>query len=132
MSLDSQHIEFGMVFTGDNSTKNVIVTNTGIGDIFINSNSKLTSPFTIVDGSCAQSPITLTSGQTCDYIIEFSPPRDGSFTDSFDIFSNTAASPITVNLAGSSTIRIIPTLSFYGLILMMIAVLYMAIRQRIF
>lgn len=118
ISLDSLSIDFGMVFVSENSTQNIIITNTGSGDIIIDSNSLPTSPFSIVGGSCAQSPITLTSGQTCDYIIEFSPPRDGSFTDSFDIFSNTAASPTTVNLTGISTIRIIPTLSIFGLLLM--------------
>ena len=120
ISLDNLSLDFGMVFTSENSMQNVTVTNTGNGDIIINSNSQPTPPFTIIGGSCTPAPITLTPNQTCNYIIEFRPSRDGSFTDSFDIFSNTAASPTTVNFSGSSTIRIIPTLSFYGLLLMII------------
>lgn len=120
ISLDDQTLDFGKIFIGENITKKIIVTNSGSGDIIINSNSQPTTPFTIIGGSCTPAPITLTPNQTCNYIIEFRPSRDGSFTDSFDIFSNTAASPTTVNFSGSSTIRIIPTLSFYGLLLMII------------
>ncbi|MCF6319633.1 MAG: hypothetical protein L3J83_10225, partial [Proteobacteria bacterium] len=77
-------------------------------------------PFSIIGGSCTSAPVTLTTGQPCDYMVEFLPTNVGSFTSSFDVISNIAASPTTINLAGTSAIRIIPTLSFYGLLLMIV------------
>ncbi len=117
--LSTPSLDYGVVFLGETSTQTVTLTNSGTGDVTIASFTNPPAPFTIIGGSCLTTPITLTASQSCDFIVEFTSSGEGDFSGSFDVLSNAASSPATINLLGHSAIRIIPTLNFYGLLLMM-------------
>ncbi len=130
ITLSAPSLDYGVVFLGEASTQTITLTNSGIGDVTIGSFTNPSAPFTIIGGSCLATPITLTAGQSCNFIVEFTSSGEGNFSGSFDVSSNAASSPATINLLGHAAIRIIPTLNFYGLLLMMVLFLGFFITAR--
>ncbi len=128
VSLDTSSLDFGQVFVSENGTQTVTLTNTGLGDVLIDSFTNPSSPFSIIGGSCVAVPVTLIANQSCDFIIQFKPRAEGGFADSFVVNSNTISSPNSITLAGSSTIRIIPIFSRFGLILLLLLFVITAIK----
>ncbi len=120
VSLNASSLDFGQVFVSENDTQTVTLTNTGSGDVLIDSFTNPNTPFSITGGSCMAIPMTLLSTQSCDFNIQFKSRFEGDFTDSFMVNSNTISSPNSITLTGSSTIRIIPIFSRFGLILLLL------------
>ncbi len=129
LSSDSNSLDYGTIFVGDISAKTVTLTNTGNNDVVLSSFTYPNTPFTISSGNCLIIPVILLAGQSCDFVIQFSPISDGNFTGSFNVISNATSSPITISVVGASAIRIIPTLSFYGLFFMIVCLLFVTIHK---
>ena len=60
----------------------------------------LAAPFQIVMDTCSSA--TLVPAATCELTIQFMPAMGGMYSDSFDIPSNDAASPVTYMLTGDA------------------------------
>ncbi len=130
ISLSSTSLNYGTVFSGDQVTNVITVTNTGSSDVVISGLTDPVAPFSLVGGSCTVFPRTLTAGDSCEIEVLFNPIGEGSFNDSFQIISNATSSPDEITLFGSSGLRVVPTLSQWTMMFMSLLMLVMAYRNR--
>lgn len=130
VSLDTNSIDFGNVFVGSSQSSVITVTNDGVVDVSVTGLNLPSSPFSITGGTCTPQPVTLVAGQSCTIQVAFIPNVDGSFSDTFDVISDATSSPDSVNLSGSSYIRVIPAVGSWSLILMILGMLGIIYSRR--
>ncbi len=123
IGLDVSSIDFGHVFSGDIQSGVITVTNTGAVNTSITGVNQPSLPFSLSGGSCLAFPVVLTPGSDCTFDVSFTPTTEGTFNGQFDILSTSASSPDVVTLLGSSAIRSVPSLSSWGLMLLVLTVL---------
>ena len=99
LSLNSAALNFGNVSTGLKATNNLVLTNTGAANLKISLLALAGTDFSV---SGITTPTTLTTGQSAQVAVTFSPPAAGSATGNLSIASNDPANP-TINVALSGT-----------------------------
>jgi hypothetical protein len=99
LSVSPASIGFGSVSTGLKGSANLSLTNLGTADLTISSISMTGTEFTL--GGIA-APKVISSGQTAQATVTFSPTAAGSATGSISIASNDPVNP-TVNIPLSGT-----------------------------
>jgi hypothetical protein len=133
-SLDVTALDLGPIGIGDSAVGVVTVTSTGNVDLVISGITAPGAPFSINGGTCVPAPTVLPSGESCTIEVRFQPGENGTFSSSFDVVSNAASSPDTVDLRGvAAPVTPIPTLSTLGLIVMALLLLLFAgvsLRRR--
>jgi hypothetical protein len=84
------------------SPQTVTVRNAGQADLVVGSMDVLPagSDFSVVGGSCAPLPVTVTPGTTCTIDIAFAPSAIGDRSATLSVGSNAAGTPHTVALTG--------------------------------
>ncbi len=130
LSLDVAALNFGSVFTGNSQDNVVTVSNSGAVDVSITGINPPSSPFSITGGSCMTFPVILSPSADCTFIVRFAPTTENNFQDAFEILSSAASSPNVVTLAGSSNIRVVPTLNQWGMILLLLLMAIVANRKK--
>jgi hypothetical protein len=88
-------IEFAKIFTDENETKTIEVTN--CGDVAATYTASLTGKGFAIDGNSVQGPIA--AGEKTSFTVKFAPQTKGSFTSSLTIKSQ-YVSDMTVSLSG--------------------------------
>ncbi|MCX7544998.1 choice-of-anchor D domain-containing protein [Marinicella gelatinilytica] len=134
--LSTNDLDFGFVAMNNSDNSAVTITNSGSGNLIINSISSPNAPFSIIGGTCLALPVTLSPNQSCDLLIEFLPQSlAGNFTDSIEIVSNAISSPNNLTIRGSSNQQAVqvPIINNFGigLLILMMAGLGLFSRRRI-
>lgn len=93
-------LSFGSVTSGSNSSKQVVITNTGSADVHISDVSTSGSGFSV---SGLSVPATLSASQSATLSVKFAPTTTGSLAGSLTITSDATGSPLTVSLSGTGT-----------------------------
>jgi hypothetical protein len=91
-------VAFGNVVTGQSTSTNVTLTNTGTSSLTISSVSGPSAPFSASGVSANQ---TLTPGQTATLSVTFAPTSTGSASGSIQINSNASNPSLTIGLSGT-------------------------------
>jgi len=135
-TLDLSLLTLGPITVGQGDTGVITVTSDGNVDLVISEITDPGAPFSINGGSCLPVPTTLAPGESCTIEVLFLPgTADGTFTSSFDIVSNAASSPDTVDLQGTSLPLVpVPALDRLGLLALAMLLLLVAgisLRKRI-
>jgi len=130
LSLSSNSLDYGAVFSGDQVNQVITVSNTGSSAVYISDITNPAEPFVITGGSCTALPLTLADGNSCDIEVLFNPNGEGNFSDIFQIISNAASSPDEVILSGSSSLRMVSTLSQWALMLLVLLVTVIMVTNR--
>lgn len=100
--VNPREIGFGIVIIRDSSSQNLIVSNTGIGNMVISNIESPAAPFSILSNGCSGK--TLSPGGSCPITLIFAPETEGKFTDKFTIISSdTENSTVIVSLVGSTS-----------------------------
>lgn len=94
-------LNFGTIISGQTSTLNITVSNTGSANLVISSVSSPASPFSITGNTCLFT--TIAPGGSCQITVKFAPTTVGTFNSSITIASNDPDTPnVTVNITGTS------------------------------
>ena len=90
-------------WTGDAAQQNGVatLTNTGIFALTLSSISEPEAPFHIRGGTCATSPITLASQESCSLSIDFAPEGGTHYSGYLKIEVRELQQPVLIRLAGS-------------------------------
>ncbi len=131
LSLNTASLDFGGVFIGTNKTQTITLNNTSTGAITLSQITNPSSPFSITSSTCSPLPFTLNPGDTCQFVVSFEPISIGGFTSSIDIISNAVSSPNQITLSSIAAAQIIPTLNLYGLVLLIISVLFLSLKMNL-
>ncbi len=93
---------FGNVNVGETEINTITVTNEGDADLIIGTLSGLSSPFSINNDNCSNT--TITEGNNCTALIQYSPTAQSTSNDTLNIPSNDNDEPnSTVNISGTGT-----------------------------
>src|SRR5262249_53679639 len=92
-------LDFGSVIVGKNMSLSETVTNTGGSSVTI-SHVAVSGGFTL---SGITTPVTLTTGQSANFTVLFSPSSAGSSSGSVTITSNASNPTLTIPLSGTGT-----------------------------
>jgi hypothetical protein len=98
LSANPSSINFGSLITGNTSTVNVTLTDTGTANVSISGASASGTSFRM-STLAAQ---TLTPGGTATFTVTFAPTSNGSWTGNVSISSNAQGSPLVIPLSGTS------------------------------
>lgn len=98
LSITPSSASFGSVTLGSPSTQTIRLTNSGTGTLSISQVSVTGSGFSVGTLSL---PISLTTGQSTNFNVQFSPASAGSATGSVAIVSNAPNSPAAIALSGT-------------------------------
>ncbi len=106
--LSVQPLSFDELRVGQTRSEAVVVTNTGQGELDIDSvslNDDLNGVFAIEEDSCTSS--TLSSDENCEILISFGPNDREEFTASLQIDSNAPSSPASTAISGTGIAPVI-------------------------
>ena len=127
VTLSTTTLDFGTLAFGDSSTVSVLVDSSGSSDLVISAITDPGAPFAITGGSCTNLPVTLAPGENCQIDIEYTPTSaGGAASASFEIQTNAASSPSTVNLQAAGQPVPVPMMNRFGLLLLMALMIVMA------
>lgn len=127
--LDLNDIDFGIITVGVTESVPVVLMNTGDGDLTVNQLTDPMSPFAVLTGTCGSTPFVLTPAAQCQLEVTFRPIGSREFISAFDVVSDAADSPATVNLRGTGLLVEVPTLNQWMLLLLAVLLLTMALRS---
>ena len=119
LGLSAGSIDFGELAIGAGGSRTITIENTGAGDVDLTGLTGPSAPFAVDSGTCLPLPTTLAVGESCTVTMTFNPTEAGSFSNTM-LIANTAGSDLTVGISASSRVAVIPTLSFPGLVLMVL------------
>ena len=91
-------LSFGNVTVGSSSSQTVTLTNTGTGSVTVSQATVAGAGFSI---SGLSLPLTLTAGQSANFIAIFAPTTAGSASGSVSVASTATNSPAVVSLLGA-------------------------------
>jgi len=91
-------LSFGNVTVGSSSSQTVTLTNTGTGSVTVSQATVAGAGFSI---SGLSLPLTLTAGQSANFIAIFAPTTAGSASGSVSVASTATNSPAVVSLLGT-------------------------------
>lgn len=123
---------FPNVFVGTNASAPVTITNTGTGNLTVNSISAPAAPFSVTGGTCGPAPFTLGAGASCTIIYTFAPSAAGTFDQTLIVSSDVGDGQILLH-AVAQRMTPIPTLSDLGRLLLMLAlgsIAFTTLRRR--
>ena len=98
----------GQMVTKTSAAMPVVLTNTGLGPLTINSIAA-SGDFAQMN-TCPASPTTLAAGGTCTINVTFAPTTTGARTGTLTVTDNAAGSPQTIPLTGTGGISRLPPL----------------------
>ena len=98
LSATPTSISFGNVTVGNSSNQSVTLTNTGTGSVTVSQATVAGAGFSI---SGLSLPLTLTAGQSANFIAIFAPTTAGSASGSVSVASTATNSPAVVSLLGT-------------------------------
>lgn len=126
LNTSNDSLNFAFTNVGDIQSQNVTLTSAGDGDVTINTISLPAAPFTVDYSDCGTLPITLSSGASCEVIINYSTESNAS-NGSILIYSDDPDSPLEILLSGSglSEPMVVPGLGLIGILIMLIVMLLM-------
>ncbi|MEJ8802479.1 S8 family serine peptidase [Pontibacter sp. H249] len=103
LALGSTAIDFGALFVGSNSTKKVLVNNTGVAALVINSATIAGGEFTATDFAVSPAtPITIQPGTQQELSVKFTPSKKADLNGTLTLASNDPATPtVEVNLTST-------------------------------
>ncbi len=98
-------LNFGNTDVGQSQTDSLVLTNSGIIDVRINSLSGLsgTGPFSLANNQALSFPQTITAGNSLELFILFTPASIGDLTGTIAINTNNIATNQTIALSGTGT-----------------------------
>lgn len=91
-------VSFGNVTTGSNSSLSVTLSNPGTASLTITQATISTGAFTM---SGLTVPLTINSGKTSTFSVEFAPTTTGAASGSVTLTSNAPTSPMNISLGGT-------------------------------
>ncbi|HTZ48963.1 MAG TPA: choice-of-anchor D domain-containing protein [Verrucomicrobiae bacterium] len=98
LGFSTTNIAFGSVTTGSSLSRPVTVTNTGNASVAI---SQITASGTGFSLSSANTPVTLSAGQSTSFNVIFSPTSAGTDSGSVTVTSSANGSPAKITLSGT-------------------------------
>jgi len=98
LTFSTTNLGFGNVNTGSTSTQSITVTNSGNASVSVSSITENGAGFTL---SGANTPVTLTAGQSLAFSVIFAPTTAGSDSGSVTVTSTATGSPTTIALSGT-------------------------------
>ncbi|MBN8279470.1 MAG: choice-of-anchor D domain-containing protein [Gammaproteobacteria bacterium] len=105
-----QNVPFGSTAIGTTLTRTVTVANEGNADLVIGTLTGLAPPFSLGADNCSGQ--TVAPAGSCTVDVDFSPAAVGAASDSLDIPSNDASTPVaTVTVSGTGTSTATPDIS---------------------
>jgi Protein of unknown function (DUF1573)/Abnormal spindle-like microcephaly-assoc'd, ASPM-SPD-2-Hydin len=108
LSITPSSVGFGNVTVGSPASQTIQLQNSGTGSLTVTQVGVTGSGFTL--GTVAL-PVTLSSGQTSSFNVQFNPTAAGGETGSVSVVSNAANSPAVIGLSGTG-IAATQTLTF--------------------
>lgn len=122
-------IDFDIVTVGVTESVPLVLMNVGDGDLTVTDITDPLSPFAVLPGTCGVVPFILASGAQCELEVTFRPTASREFLSSFDVVSDAADSPATVNLRGIGLLVEVPVLNQWTLMLLAGLLLLVAMRS---
>jgi hypothetical protein len=98
LSASPSSLSFGSVVDGVSKTQQITVSNTGASTVTLSQASVSGTGFSI---SGITTPLTLTTGQSTSFNLQFAPQTAGAVTGNVVVTSNAANSPSSVSLSGT-------------------------------
>lgn len=92
-------VTFGDVASGQSTSANIVLTNTGTSAVTISQVTAPGAPYAISGVAANQ---TISPGQSATLLLSFSPTTTGSFTGTATIASTATNSPLSIAVAGGS------------------------------
>lgn len=93
-------LDFGTVTAPSSTSQNILISNTGTGELPIGMIPNLSTPFAIASDGC--SGVTLLASASCSLMIAFSPAVEGEFTGAVSIPYNDNTRNVSVILQGNA------------------------------
>ncbi len=128
--LNLNDIDFDIVTVGVTDSVALVLMNVGDGDLTISQVTDPLTPFAVLPGTCGAVPFMLAADAQCELEVTFRPTASREFLASFDIISDAADSPATVNLRGIGLLVEVPALNQWMLMLLAGLLLLAAIRSE--
>jgi HYDIN/CFA65/VesB family protein/ASPM-SPD-2-Hydin domain-containing protein/centrosomal CEP192-like protein len=101
ISVNPTSINFGTVSTGLKANNNLLITNSGAGDLTVSVLALSGTDFSL---SGMTTPKTVSAGQSAQVVLAFSPATSGNVTGSLSITSNDPTNPtVTIPMSGTGT-----------------------------
>ena len=102
ISITPSLLNFETININSQSVMDIIISNTGTGELFINTVSSPELPFSLLSDSCTRQ--TLPEAATCILRVSFNSLSEGSFTDSITVTSDDADSPAITLALNAETV----------------------------
>ena len=131
VELSLTEVDFGVLFTGEQETIIVTVTNTGTGELDIDAIGEPDAPFALTGGDCLTVPVQLQPGDSCEIEVTFAPGGEaGQYQSSIEILSNADSSPDAITARGAAAAPVpVPVLGPFGLLGLMLLLGGLTLRQ---
>ena len=111
-------VNFGARLVGSTTTHEVSVKNDGSTTLILTDFSTGTAPFARMDGSCSAVPLALAPGALCTMQYSFKPLSANEFEQHVTVNSSVGSLQLTLAGEGSFFYVTVPSLSFYGTLLL--------------
>jgi hypothetical protein len=99
LQVSASSLNFGSVTAGSSSSKTIVLTNTGNADVTISQIGVSGTNFALTGAGA----VTLSSGQSDSFGVQYSPTGTETDNGSVSIVSNASGSPAAISLSGTGT-----------------------------